>query len=372
MPSRPAARQTSDRITDGSAAASCSRSPGRVGQRLEPPEEALLDPAGKRRSRRAARTRPPAPLGQPARQFQQRQRVSVASAMIRSRTRGSSGPVAPRPAAPARHRPRSPSTSSSGSPARSSLGSRAANTSPTGSASSRRATNPSACAEARSSHCSSSITQTSGSSPGRPGQQAQHRQAHQKPVRQPARCSCRTRSAAPRAAVPAGRSERGSNGAHSWCSPANAQFHLRLHAHHVRDPAPHTRCPYRQVLQQHGLAYARFAAHQQGSALPALNRFEQLVQRVALTDSAYQPRRGGRPLGLRAVRRCLGPWAGRLSLGAHTAPWLVQIVGLISPAPAAASTVDVSTAATAIDHSRPVLDDGTGPAGTAPPFPSKA
>ena len=47
-------------------------------------------------------------------------------------------------------------------------GSRAANTSPTGSAASRRAVNPSACADARSSHCSSSIKQISGRSPAIP------------------------------------------------------------------------------------------------------------------------------------------------------------------------------------------------------------
>jgi hypothetical protein len=55
---------------------------------------------------------------------------------------------------------RSPCTTICGSPASSSPGSRAAKTRPTGSAASRRATNPRTCADARSSHCSSSTTHT--------------------------------------------------------------------------------------------------------------------------------------------------------------------------------------------------------------------
>ena len=102
------------------------------------------------------------------------------SATIRSRTRSSSRPGAAdaeqrarvarrralRPAAPAGRRAR-----------RSSAGSRTANTIATGSASSRRATNASTCAEARSSHCASSTRQTQRPLLGRLGQQAQHREA---------------------------------------------------------------------------------------------------------------------------------------------------------------------------------------------------
>jgi hypothetical protein len=62
-------------------------------------------------------------------------------------------------------RPRVTFGPGSGSPATSLSGTRAANTRPTGSAASRRAANPSACAEAWSRHCTSSTTQISGRCP---------------------------------------------------------------------------------------------------------------------------------------------------------------------------------------------------------------
>ena len=54
--------------------------------------------------------------------------------------------------------------SSSGRPANASVVSRAANSRTTGSASSLRATKPNTCAEARSNHCASSMTHSSGRS----------------------------------------------------------------------------------------------------------------------------------------------------------------------------------------------------------------
>jgi hypothetical protein len=88
-------------------------------------------------------------------------RVSVT---IWSLTRVSSGPVSTDSSSARASSSASPSTISSGNPARSSLCARAANTKPTDSASRRRATNARACAEARSSHCSSSTRQISGRS----------------------------------------------------------------------------------------------------------------------------------------------------------------------------------------------------------------
>ena len=70
-----------------------------------------------------------------------------------------------------------------GNLASSSPGFRVANTKPTDSASRRRPTNAKTCAEARSSHCWSSTTQTSGCSPGYLRQQAQHGQADQEALR---------------------------------------------------------------------------------------------------------------------------------------------------------------------------------------------
>ncbi len=59
----------------------------------------------------------------------------------------------------------SPVTSSSGKPSSSWPGCRAPNTGATDSTSNRRPTNPSTCAEARSSHCASSTRHSSGRSP---------------------------------------------------------------------------------------------------------------------------------------------------------------------------------------------------------------
>jgi len=84
------------------------------------------------------------------------------SATIRSRTRASSGPASIE-SSNARALPSGKLfTTSSGNPDSSPPGARAANTNPTDSACRRRATNPRTCAEARSSHCSSSTRQISG------------------------------------------------------------------------------------------------------------------------------------------------------------------------------------------------------------------
>jgi hypothetical protein len=87
-----------------------------------------------------------------------------ASAMIRSRTGSSSGPNVTEATSSVASASDKPCSRSSGSPASSSPGTRAANTRPTDSATRRRATNPRTCADARSSHCASSTTQTSGCS----------------------------------------------------------------------------------------------------------------------------------------------------------------------------------------------------------------
>ena len=106
-----------------------------------------------------------------------------------SRRRSGPGPAcrsaraAPSPAAPAhRRRAARRPPAPAGRPGRRSA-TRAAKTRPTDSAPRRRATNARTCAEAWSSHCSSSIRQSSGCSLGHLGQQAQHGQADQEPVR---------------------------------------------------------------------------------------------------------------------------------------------------------------------------------------------
>ena len=64
------------------------------------------------------------------------------------------------------------------------------------------------------------------------------------------------------------------------------QLHLRLHAHRTRHPAP-ARLPG-QVVQQHGLAHARVAAHYQGPALAAPDGIDEPVQRVAFAVTVCQ------------------------------------------------------------------------------------
>ena len=142
-------------------------------------------------ARRAARIRPPAPPAStraatpaaPADCRASRRRSGRAPARPAARDRRgeqraritvTSDPRPPAPASPANssfvarpHAPRTPD--------------------PTDSASRRRATNASACAETRSSHCASSTRQTSGCFLGHLRQQAEHRQPDEEAIRRLAR-----------------------------------------------------------------------------------------------------------------------------------------------------------------------------------------
>ena len=164
MPSRSAARQTSNGSPTGSAAASCRRrreSGGRASIRRRKVSSTLPETGT-----------PPVSPKPPATSagVKSRSSSSIASGtprvslMICSRTRGSRGAVRiESSSAPASTSLNSP-TASSGSPARSSLMARAAKIKPTDSAPRRRATKARTSAEPRSSHCSSSTTQRSGCS----------------------------------------------------------------------------------------------------------------------------------------------------------------------------------------------------------------
>lgn len=144
-------------------------------------------------------------------------RVSVT---IRSRRRSSSGPViteSSRAPAASLSRPRN---NSSGSPASSWEGPRVANRTATGSASNRRATKARACAEARSSHRASSITQSRGCS-------REASASRLKAARLTTSCAGGAPLLTPNAAPIAARcglgsrSSRSSIGAHRVCSAAN-------------------------------------------------------------------------------------------------------------------------------------------------------
>ncbi len=113
----------------------------------------------------------------------------------------------------------SPCTCSVGRLANSSLDARAAKTRPTRSASSRRAASPSACIDARSSHCTSSMRQSKGSS----SPTAARRLKTAKPTKNRSGGPLSRRPNAARNASRCGagtRSNRSSSGAHSRCRPA--------------------------------------------------------------------------------------------------------------------------------------------------------
>jgi hypothetical protein len=159
IPSRAAARHTSAGRRSArpprAAAAAGSR-----GQGVDAPPEALLDAARERH--RAGQPEPARQLGR--RQFpwqlQQASGLPRVSATIWSRTRASIGPVSTRPAARALGLAQAPTTSSGSPPGRRPDPGRedqADRLRPR-----RRATNARTCAEARSSHCSSSTRHTSG------------------------------------------------------------------------------------------------------------------------------------------------------------------------------------------------------------------
>ena len=177
---------------------------------------------------------------------------------------------------------------SSGNPASSSLGARAAKTMPTDSATRRRATNPSTCAEARSSHCSSSTTQTSGCSSAT----SESRLSTARPTKK--------RSGAGPGLVPkavrtriALRSRKTlepvEHRRQQLMQPGEGQLHLRLDAGGTHDQA--VRCLRDQVIQQRGLADTRFAADHQRPALTPANSVGEPVKLVALAASALQVRR---------------------------------------------------------------------------------
>ena len=202
-------------------------------------------------------------------------RVSVT---IWSRTRASRGPARADSSSARASSSSRPSTTSSGSPASSSLGARAAKTRPTDSASRRRATNASTCAEARSSHCSSSTTQISGCSSAT----SESRLSTARPTKKRSGAGPGLTPKAVRSASRCGagrRSSRSSIGAKQVMQPGEGELHLRLDAGGAHHQA--ARCLLDQVVQQRGLAHARFTAHHQRPALTSSNGFDEPVEHLA-------------------------------------------------------------------------------------------
>jgi hypothetical protein len=81
----------------------------------------------------------------------------------------------------------------------------------------------------------------------------------------------------------------------------------------LRHPAPRTGRLPGQVVQQHGLANARIAVHDQGPALAAPDRLDQPVERAALAEPALQRRRRPATPDLRSSGSLLAPLPGRLA-----------------------------------------------------------
>ena len=223
------------RSPDGSAAASCTSRWVCGGSVRQLPGEALLDPADQA-TLRCGSPNPPASCAGSAR---------------------GAAPAAPAGSRPSRHdlvpdpdvqRPGQrrrqqypgvvvgqPATTSSGSPAKCSQGTRAANTRPIGSAASRRAANPSACAEAWSSHCWSSTRQISGRSPAA----SDSRPSTASPTRNRSGGGPALRPNAVAQRLPLRNRKRVGQLEHrraQLVQPGEGQLHLRLHARRAQRP----------------------------------------------------------------------------------------------------------------------------------------
>ena len=164
IPTRSAARHTSERSPVGSAAASSSsRRVWSGSASIRCTKFSSMLPAS---GTAPGRPNPPARSAcvSPRGSSSKANGLPRVSDTIRSRTRSSIGPGSTESSRARASVCRRPPTASSGNPARSPLTTRDANTRPTDSAPRRRATKARTCAEARSSHWWSSTRHTSGRS----------------------------------------------------------------------------------------------------------------------------------------------------------------------------------------------------------------
>ena len=271
---RPAARPP----PSGAGAASRAEAPGRAGGRCA----RCGSPTA---ARRGARTRPP------PRPASTRAAARSARAGCRRPRRGSgpsparrAAPGSPRPAAAGPRRRPAPRSTSSGSPSRTCWppDSRNPNTNPTRSASSRRATNDSVCADTRSSQCASSTMHTSGCSSA--ASASRLRTANPTRKRSGGGPAVRPNAVLSASRCGVGRcSRRSSIGAHSACRPAKGSS--------ISDSTPAARAiaaalrGARQVPQEGGLADSRLAAEDQHPALARAHPGEESLQHVALVET---------------------------------------------------------------------------------------
>ncbi len=238
MPSRSAARHSSGTSPTGSAAASSSSRRVSAGSgvswRTKPCSMRL------RQRHLHGSPKPPATRDRrpPARQLEQRERVAAGLAedpVPHARVERPGDRRVQQPAGVGRRPgPRSPAPAVP----RALLApdSRSAKTSPTRSASRRRATNASVCTDTRSSHCASSMMQRSGCSSAASASRLEHRQADQEAIRRRARRSCRTPCSARRAAGPAAARD-GRASVRTAHAGRRSELHLGLDARGPGDPA---------------------------------------------------------------------------------------------------------------------------------------
>ena len=317
-PSRPAARQISARSPDGSAAASSTSL--RVSAGNASSWRAKLSSMRPISGVAPGRPNPPASSAgvSPRGSSSSASGFPRVSAMIRSRTRASSGPASADSSSVRAASSCSPPTSSSANPASSSPGSRAANTRPTGSAASRRAVNPSTWAEARSSQCTSSTRHISARSPAT---------SDSKPS---TASPSRNRSGGGPAATPSAVSNasrcgtgscpaRLSIGAHSWCSPANASS--------ISDCTPTTRTTWYRESD------ARPARYSSSAVLPAPGSPRTTSARLSPAPTASTSRSSAP----HSARRSVSPVARRRRpesaiIPTHLSSWRSQAPGQPQPA----------------------------------------
>ena len=163
-------------------------------------------------------------------------------------------------------------------------GSRTANTIAIRSASRRRATNASACAEPRSSHCASSTRHTSGRSSAASARRLSTARATKKwsgwrrPQPEGDEQSILLRAGHPLEPVEHGRAE--------LVQASERELHLRLDARRPRDAA--SRCARRRCSTAEPSCHPRLAAQDQHPALTGTNALHETVQRLALATPAEQ------------------------------------------------------------------------------------
>ena len=291
IPSCVAARISSALSPTGSAAAASSSRWVVHREATDPPQEALLDVA--RPAARAGAAEPALVAAGSRGSSSSARGLPRASATIRSRTRSSRRPRMTESSSARASPSDRPRIANSGKPVSSSSVAVAYGEDERhGSASRRRATKASVCAETRSSHCASSMTQISGwSSVASASRLNTARPTRKRSGAAPrfVRTPCQARRAAGQAGHRDGPASARTTG-------AGRRTRVRRRLRHRSLARPEIRRALGRVFQQGGLADTRLAAQNEDLALSRASGRDQAIQRLALVVSAAQALcRIGRP-----------------------------------------------------------------------------